>query len=110
LHPRTLSLGALQGLHRATLALYRFIHCACAHALRRRRDSVAAPQEGIDFNQKHFTENSWTLWFDNPSGRQKATTWGASLRNVYTFSTVEDFWWCATLGSPRPAAWMCVLV
>jgi hypothetical protein len=51
-------------------------------------------QTGIDFNEKHFTENSWTLWFDNPSGRQKATTWGASLRNVYTFSTVEDFWWC----------------
>jgi translation initiation factor 4E len=55
-------------------------------------EKEAVAEEGIDFNQKHFTENSWTLWFDNPSGRQKATTWGASLRNVYTFSTVEDFW------------------
>jgi len=46
----------------------------------------------IDFNKKHTLEHSWTLWFDNPTGRQKQTTWGASLRAVYTFSTVEDFW------------------
>eukprot|EP00271_Cylindrocystis_brebissonii_P011635 TRINITY_DN29519_c0_g1_i1.p1 TRINITY_DN29519_c0_g1~~TRINITY_DN29519_c0_g1_i1.p1 ORF type:complete len:224 (+),score=43.91 TRINITY_DN29519_c0_g1_i1:153-824(+) len=40
---------------------------------------------------KHPLENSWTLWFDNPSGRQKSQ-WGDTLRKVYTFSTVEDFW------------------
>jgi len=42
-----------------------------------------------------------TLWFDNPNGRQKQNSYGASLRPVYTFSTVEDFWWCA-LRSRRP--------
>lgn len=53
----------------------------------------AAPvAEGIDFTQKHFLENNWTLWFDNPSGRQKQATWGASMRAVHTFNTVEDFW------------------
>jgi translation initiation factor 4E len=48
--------------------------------------------EGIDFTQKHYLENNWTMWFDNPSGRQKQATWGASMRAVHTFNTVEDFW------------------
>lgn len=42
---------------------------------------------------KHPLEHNWTLWFDNPSGRQRQTTWGQTLRQVYTFGTVEDFWW-----------------
>jgi translation initiation factor 4E len=47
-----------------------------------------------DFSQKHPLETKWTLWFDNPHGKQKAqATWGQTLRAVYTFSTVEDFWW-----------------
>jgi len=41
---------------------------------------------------KHPLEHTWTLWFDNPNGRQKQTTWGQTLRSVYTFNTVEDFW------------------
>ena len=45
-----------------------------------------------DFNQKHPLEHTWTLWFDNPNGRQKQATWGQTLRSVYTFNTVEDFW------------------
>ena len=42
---------------------------------------------------KHPLEHKWTLWFDNPNGRQKQESWGSSLRSVYTFDTVEDFWW-----------------
>merc|ERR1712060_816569 len=42
--------------------------------------------------EKHPLENNWTLWFDNPNGRQKQATWGQTLRQVYTFGTVEDFW------------------
>lgn len=42
---------------------------------------------------QHPLEHTWTLWFDNPSGRQKQATWGQTLRQVYTFGTVEDFWW-----------------
>ena len=45
-------------------------------------------------NDKHSLEHKWTLWFDNPSGKQKQDSWGSSLRSVYTFDTVEDFWWC----------------
>ena len=45
-----------------------------------------------DFTQKHPLEHTWTLWFDNPNGRQKQATWGQTLRSVYTFNTVEDFW------------------
>mmetsp|Transcript_24240 Transcript_24240/g.76270 ORF Transcript_24240/g.76270 Transcript_24240/m.76270 type:complete len:182 (+) Transcript_24240:80-625(+) len=48
-----------------------------------------------DFSKKHPLEHAWTLWFDNPNGRSKQSTWGQTLRTVYTFSTVEDFWWCA---------------
>ena len=46
-----------------------------------------------DFSKKHPLETKWTLWFDNPNGKQKQATWGQTLRAVYTFDTVEDFWW-----------------
>ena len=46
-----------------------------------------------DFSQKHPLETKWTLWFDNPNGKQKQAQWGQTLRAVYTFDTVEDFWW-----------------
>lgn len=54
-------------------------------------EGADAPLE-IDFSKRHPLEHSWTLWFDNPTGRQKQATWGQTLRSVYTFSTVEDFW------------------
>lgn len=43
--------------------------------------------------KSHPLEHSWTFWFDNPNGKQKQATWGSSLRPVYTFHTVEEFWW-----------------
>ena len=60
---------------------------------------MAEQEEGkeageVDFSQKHPLENRWTLWFDNPNGRVNNKTWGQTLRSVYTFSTVEEFWWC----------------
>ena len=57
---------------------------------------VAAEREGEpDHTKKHPLEYKWTLWFDNPKGGgQKQSTWGQTLRAVYTFDTVEDFWWC----------------
>ncbi|KAJ8546563.1 hypothetical protein K7X08_032637 [Anisodus acutangulus] len=42
--------------------------------------------------RKHPLEHSWTFWFDNPSGKSKQAAWGSSIRPIYTFSTVEDFW------------------
>ncbi|CAI9087893.1 OLC1v1022083C1 [Oldenlandia corymbosa var. corymbosa] len=41
---------------------------------------------------KHPLEHSWTFWFDNPSAKNKQAAWGSSIRPIYTFSTVEDFW------------------
>lgn len=40
----------------------------------------------------HPLENSWTFWFDNPSGKSKQAAWGSSIRPIYTFSTIEEFW------------------
>lgn len=53
-------------------------------------------QEGDapDFAKKHQLEHKWTLWFDNPSTRQTLNRYGQGLRPVYSFDTVEDFWWC----------------
>ncbi|KAI5670736.1 hypothetical protein M9H77_11100 [Catharanthus roseus] len=41
---------------------------------------------------KHPLEHSWTFWFDNPSAKSKQAAWGTSIRPIYTFSTVEEFW------------------
>lgn len=40
----------------------------------------------------HPLEHSWTFWFDNASAKSKQTAWGSSMRTIYTFSTVEEFW------------------
>lgn len=54
--------------------------------------TVAQEANPQDESPKHPLEHSWTFWFDNLSSKQKQATWGSSLRPVYTFSTVEDFW------------------
>ncbi|PRQ29333.1 putative translation Initiation factor eIF-4e [Rosa chinensis] len=43
----------------------------------------------------HPLEHSWTFWFDSPSAKNskpKQEDWGSSIRPIYTFSTVEEFW------------------
>lgn len=52
-----------------------------------------------DFTKKHQLEHKWTLWFDNPSTRQTLNRYGQGLRPVYSFDTVEDFWWCVALAT-----------
>jgi translation initiation factor 4E len=42
---------------------------------------------------KHPLEQAWTLWFDNPQAKQSTNRYGQTLKEVFTFSTVEDFWW-----------------
>ncbi|XP_044460649.1 eukaryotic translation initiation factor 4E-1-like [Mangifera indica] len=42
--------------------------------------------------ESHPLEHSWTFWFDNFSAKSKQATWGSSMRSIYTFSTVEQFW------------------
>ncbi|KAG7598653.1 Translation Initiation factor eIF- 4e-like [Arabidopsis suecica] len=42
--------------------------------------------------KSHCFQNSWTFWFDNPSSKSNQVTWGSSLRSLYTFATIEEFW------------------
>ncbi|EEF42744.1 eukaryotic translation initiation factor 4E-1 [Ricinus communis] len=42
--------------------------------------------------EAHPLEHQWTFWFDNPSAKSKQATWGSSMRPIYTFATVEEFW------------------
>lgn len=50
-------------------------------------DSIPSLPQG-----PHPLENSWTLWFDSPAAKGRQSSWGVSMRNIHTFSTVEDFW------------------
>ncbi|CAN1230373.1 Eukaryotic translation initiation factor 4E-1, partial [Linum grandiflorum] len=50
------------------------------------KKSAAVPHE------PHMLEHQWTFWFDNPSAKSKQSTWGSSMRSIFTFSTVEEFW------------------
>lgn len=52
--------------------------------------AVAAAAPATD--DKHPLETKWTLWFDNPEGKQHPAQWGKTLRPVYTFGSVEEFW------------------
>lgn len=47
---------------------------------------------------RHPLEHAWTFWFDNPSAKSKQAAWGSSIRPIYTFSTVEDFWRSVFIG------------
>ncbi|XP_054777017.1 eukaryotic translation initiation factor 4E-1-like [Prosopis cineraria] len=55
-------------------------------------DSSTSKASSAVVHQHHPLENSWTFWFDNPSAKSKQTAWGSSIRRIYTFSTVEEFW------------------
>ncbi|KAK9818154.1 hypothetical protein WJX72_007894 [[Myrmecia] bisecta] len=58
-----------------------------------------------DFSKRHPLEHKWTLWFDNPSaGKQRQAAWGSTLRSVYTFDTVEDFW--CLYNNIKPPSWL----
>ncbi|CAI9755915.1 unnamed protein product [Fraxinus pennsylvanica] len=49
--------------------------------------------EEVAEKQPHKLERKWTFWYDNQSKPKQGAAWGSSLRNVYTFDTVEEFWW-----------------
>ncbi|KAG2187931.1 hypothetical protein INT44_000681, partial [Umbelopsis vinacea] len=46
----------------------------------------------LDYSIKHPLHNTWTLWFDNPGRKNSAQNWAQNLKEVFSFSTVEDFW------------------
>ncbi|XP_050235083.1 eukaryotic translation initiation factor 4E-2 [Mercurialis annua] len=54
-------------------------------------ESSAAEKKSLATEQ-HPLEHRWTFWFDNPSAKSKQATWGSSMRPIFTFGTVEEFW------------------
>ncbi|XP_010557679.1 PREDICTED: eukaryotic translation initiation factor-like [Tarenaya hassleriana] len=42
--------------------------------------------------QPHKLERKWSFWYDNQSKPKQGAAWGSTLRKVYTFDTVEEFW------------------
>ncbi|DBB13672.1 hypothetical protein WJX82_007666 [Trebouxia sp. C0006] len=73
-------------------------------APQREDGEIASTKDNKQSTDKHPLEHKWTLWFDNPSGKQKQDTWGSSLRSVYTFDTVEDFW--CLYNNIKPPSWV----
>ncbi|KAG7026150.1 hypothetical protein SDJN02_12649 [Cucurbita argyrosperma subsp. argyrosperma] len=66
-------------------------------------EGAAAATEIPDSNQQsHKLERKWTFWFDNQSRPKQGAAWGSSLRKVYTFDTVEEFW-CLYDQIPKPS-------
>ena len=39
---------------------------------------------------EHQLQTRWTLWYDEPN--QITTTYGEHIKEIYSFSTVENFW------------------
>lgn len=59
-------------------------------------DGGAVDMTGLvtEQQQPHRLDKKWTFWCDNQSKpKQGSAAWGNNLRNVYTFDTVEEFWW-----------------
>ncbi|DBB04491.1 hypothetical protein WJX77_000531 [Trebouxia sp. C0004] len=73
-------------------------------APQREDGEITSTMDNKQSADKHPLEHKWTLWFDNPSGKQKQDTWGSSLRSVYTFDTVEDFW--CLYNNIKPPSWV----
>ncbi|KAK4797538.1 hypothetical protein SAY86_029864 [Trapa natans] len=42
--------------------------------------------------QPHRLERKWSFWCDIQSKPKPGAAWGSSLRKIYTFDTVEEFW------------------
>jgi len=56
---------------------------------------AAAEEETVTTKVPHKLERRWAFWFDNQSKPKQGAAWGSSLRKLYTFDTVEEFWWYA---------------
>jgi len=41
----------------------------------------------------HPLKYSWTLWYDAQlAGGKRPSTWGDNIKEIFSFSTIEDFW------------------
>ncbi|XP_021769845.1 eukaryotic translation initiation factor 4E-1-like [Chenopodium quinoa] len=55
-------------------------------------DNSNAEKPSKSIATTHPLENAWTFWFDNLTAKSKQAAWGSSIRPIYIFSTVEEFW------------------
>lgn len=55
-------------------------------------NDYASKKSTTVIQHSHSFQRSWTFWFDNPSSKSYQATWGSSLRSLYTFATIEEFW------------------
>ncbi|GAB2265894.1 Eukaryotic translation initiation factor isoform 4E [Dionaea muscipula] len=53
---------------------------------------AALTPAGEVMKQPHLLERKWAFWFDNQAKPKQGAAWGTSLRKIYTFGTVEEFW------------------
>jgi len=54
---------------------------------------VLKPSKDSFSGPKHPLRNSWTLWYDAQlTNGKRPSQWGENMKEVYSFSTVEDFW------------------
>ncbi len=61
-------------------------------------ESEVAVLTPFDLSIRHPLQHRWTMWYDTPStsdvkGRPSSSKWNSSLKQIFTFDTVEDFWW-----------------
>jgi len=63
------------------------------------KDSLSKQSNGVkqlpfDPNISHPLKYSWTLWYDAQlsGGKRPGGAWGENIKQVFSFSTVEDFW------------------
>ncbi|ORY06598.1 eukaryotic translation initiation factor 4E [Basidiobolus meristosporus CBS 931.73] len=61
-------------------------------AAQEEQEMVTVFTDPVNFNVKHPLNNAWTLWYDNPGKKTNHSSWSQNLKEVVTFSTVEDFW------------------
>ena len=53
---------------------------------------ISALKDNVNFNIKHPLSKEWTLWYDTQQKKVTQANWHDNLKNLITFSTVEDFW------------------
>ena len=57
-------------------------------------EAISVFQDSQNFNVAHPLEHKWTLWYDdgNMMKQNPELTWKQNLKQIYTFSSIEEFW------------------
>ncbi|GMF40835.1 unnamed protein product [Phytophthora fragariaefolia] len=69
------------------------------------KDPQPSEEQKTEDAVQHPLQNRWVLWYDNPKKRHSTESWEDNLKNVYTFNTVEDFWWYVRVAD-RVGPWL----